>query len=84
MAFGDIELAFADHVHRFDAPNERASAAKCLEPQHGSHDSFERPMILLDDVIEVFDLAHLDLRTGVGTNAFNGRRVGSVAISQRW
>jgi len=47
LAFGGIELPFADHVHRFDARNECPSAAKCLESQLGSH-----PVVVLDDVVE--------------------------------
>ena len=43
-------------------PNERASTAECLEPRHGSHDAFDRPMVLLDDVVQILDLAHPDVR----------------------
>ena len=53
LGLRDVELPFADHVHRLDARDERTSAAKFLEPQHGSHDAFDRPMVLLDDVVEV-------------------------------
>ena len=80
MAFEDIELTFADHVHRLDARNECASAAKCLEPQHGPHDAFDRPVVLLDDVVEVLDLTHLDVRAGVSLNAFDGRRVRTTFV----
>ena len=57
-----------------------ARAAKCLEPQHGSHDAFDRPEVRFDDVVEVFDLAHLDVRTAGGTNALNGCRVRATLV----
>ena len=50
-------------------------AAKGLESQHGSHDAFDGSVVQLDDVIEALDPAHLDVRAGVGLNAFDGRRV---------
>ena len=37
-------------------------------------------MVLPDDVIEIFRLAHLDVRTRVGANALNGRRVGATLV----
>ena len=57
LAFTAIELPFADHAHRLDARNEHASAAKCLEPQHRSHNTFDHPAVLLDDVVQILDLA---------------------------
>jgi hypothetical protein len=44
-------------VHRSDAGNEDACAAKDLEPEHRSYDSFDSPMILLDDIVEILALA---------------------------
>ena len=39
-------------------------------------------MVLLDDVVEVLDLAHLDVRTGIGLNAFDGRRVRTALVDR--
>ena len=80
MAFGAIKLPFADHVHRLNACDKHASAAKCLESQHGSHDALDGPVVLLDDVVEVLDLTHLDVRAGIGLNALDGRRVGAALV----
>ena len=81
LGFGGIELPFADHVHRFDVRNECASAAKCFESQHGSHDAFDGLVVLFDDVVEVFDLAHLDVLAGIGLNALDGRRVHTALVN---
>jgi len=59
LGFGAVKRPLLDHVHRFDAGNEDARAAKGLEPEHGSRDAFDRPVILLDDVVEVLRLAQL-------------------------
>ena len=42
-------------------PAIRARAAKSLEPEHGSNDALDRPVILLDDVIEVLALPQLNV-----------------------
>ena len=80
MAFGAIKLPFADPVHRLNACDEHASAAKCLESQHGAHDALDGPVVLLDEVVEVLELTHLDVRAGIGLNALDGRRVGAALV----
>ena len=52
-----IELALANHVHRLNAGDEDACAAKDLEPEHRPYDSFDSPMILLDDIVQILALA---------------------------
>jgi hypothetical protein len=41
-------------MHAFDAAQKDARTAKILEPQHGSRASFDRPMVLLDEIIQIF------------------------------
>ena len=48
LGIGTVEMSLLDHVHRLDASKEDARAAKGLEPEHGSRDAFDRPVILLD------------------------------------
>ena len=50
------ELAFLDHVHRLDAGDRRACAAKVLGPERRSHDALDGPVVLLDQVVEVLGL----------------------------
>ena len=38
-------------------------------------------MILFDDAVEVLRLAHLNVRTGVGSNALDGGRIGTALIN---
>ncbi|MGF6919373.1 hypothetical protein OKW28_003570 [Paraburkholderia sp. 40] len=63
-----LHLCLADHVRYFDAAQQDPGAAECLESQHGSRASPDRPTVLFDEVVEVFGLADLDgrfIRTGL-------------------
>jgi hypothetical protein len=50
------------HFIHFDAGQDDASATKILEAQHRPGDAFDRPVILLYDVVRILDLADLDRR----------------------
>lgn len=54
-------LTFADHVHEFNATQDMPSGTKGLEVEHGPSTALDRPMVLLDDVVEVFDLTDHNL-----------------------
>jgi hypothetical protein len=55
-----LHLSLGDHVHKIDATQKDPCTAKSLESQHGSRASFNRPTVLLDNVVEIFGLADLD------------------------
>jgi len=44
--------------------------AKGFESQHGSRASLDRPMVLLDKVVEIFGLANLDVRFTIIIDGF--------------
>lgn len=77
-------------MHGFDSGDDDSSAPKGLETQHRSRNPLDGTVILFDDVVEIFILAHQDVNTGVSLDTFNGGRVvaalvdgdlfGSVAI----
>jgi len=69
-------------MHGLDARDEAARTAKGLEAHHRPNDPFDRPMVLLDDVIEVLRLAQLDIGAGVGTQPLDGGRVGAAFINR--
>lgn len=54
---GTLHLPLGDHMHQLDATQEKARAAKGFIPEHRSGDALDRPMVLHDDVVQVFDLA---------------------------
>ena len=78
--FDIAELAFADHVHDLDARDQDLSAAESLEAEHRPGDAFDGSVILLDDVVEVLRLAHLDGQAAVCLDVHDGGRVGCALV----
>jgi hypothetical protein len=75
------ELAFANHMHQFDAGQDRARRSKRFETEHRPRDTFDRAVILLDNVVEIFDLPNRDWnftsRLGKQTGRCRGRGASS-------
>ena len=67
-------------MHGFDSGDEDSSGPKGLETQHRFCHSFDGPVVLLDNVVQVFVLAHQDVDAGVGLYAFNGRSIGTALV----
>jgi len=55
-----LHLPFLDHVHDFDAAQNDTRAVEVFEPQHRSSSTFDGPMVLLDDVVQILGLTDLD------------------------
>ena len=68
-------LALSDHLHELDPGERRYSRPKGFETQHRPRHSFHRPVILFDNVIEIFDAADFDVRFMLRIVAFDRRRV---------
>ncbi|MEA3085974.1 MAG: hypothetical protein QOC89_3671, partial [Paraburkholderia sp.] len=51
---GGVHIIFGDHVHNLNAGLKDAGTAKSSESQHGSRASLDRPMVLLNQVVEIF------------------------------
>jgi hypothetical protein len=69
------QLTLADHVHEFDTGESRHSRTKGLEPQHWPDQSLDGSMVLLDNVVEVFDRTNLDTGLMFRVVACDRRRV---------
>jgi len=65
------QLALAEHVHDPDAGDSDHRRPEALEAQCRPGYSFDRLMVLLDDVVEEFHLADLDVGVMLGVVAFN-------------
>jgi hypothetical protein len=46
-------LPLADHVHDLDTTKDDASATERLESEHRLGDALDRPVVLLNDVVEI-------------------------------
>ena len=75
-----VHLPLLDHVHGLDSGDEDSSTPKGLESEHGSGDPFDGPMVLFDDVVQVFGLAHDDVNTGTPLDTFDGGRIGAALV----
>jgi hypothetical protein len=70
------ELAFANHVQEFNASQESLRRSERFEAGHRPSKAFDSTMILLYDIVEVFDLPDLD---GVSRSVFNWSRAALLA-----
>ena len=56
----DCALAFADHVHEFDAGQDVSGGPEGFEAEHRSGHALDGAMVLLNDVVEILDLSDDD------------------------
>ena len=79
---GPAQLTLSDHVHDFVAPQRSPGRVKEAESQTGLYPAFDKPVILLDDVIQV--LARTQC-AGLGNHTFlvqgiEGTGIGGISI----
>ena len=74
------ELSFTNHVHEFDAGQDVSGGPKGFEVEHRFGHALDGAMVLLDDIVEVFDLAHIDRPFPVFIDRIDGRLVGAALV----
>ena len=67
-------------MHGLDSGDDDSSAPERFQTQHWSGDPLDGPKILLDNVVQVFGLAHYDVNAGVFLDAFDGGHVGTALV----
>ena len=75
-------LPFLDHVHGLDAGDDASGGPERLEPHHRSGSSLDRPVVLLDDVVEVLRLAQFNCHAAVGDQASHSCGVGAALVNR--
>ena len=55
----EVELLFLDFLRQFDAADRHGRRLEALEPEHRPDPLLYSPVILLDQVVEVFARSHL-------------------------
>ncbi len=73
-------LTFANHVHDLDSTKNDAGTAKSLKPHHGPRSTFDRAVILFDNVVEILFLANLDRCFPLGIDRFQSGEVRSALV----
>jgi len=67
-------------VHNLNAGQKDPGTAKGFESQHGPGASFDRPMVLLDKVVEIFGRADLDGHFTIGIDGFERGEIGAAPV----
>jgi TetR/AcrR family transcriptional regulator, transcriptional repressor for nem operon len=75
-------LAVPDHVHLLDPGERHGGTPEGLEPQHRSHQSLDGSVILLNNVVEIFDLTDLGASFVLGVTTFDRRCVGAALVDR--
>ena len=70
-------------MYQFDAGQDRLCPSKRFEPQHGAEPSFDIPVILLNQVVQIFTLSdgYLFLIGFIGVECCQSRRIGATFIN---
>jgi hypothetical protein len=76
------QLALPDHVHQLDPRERHGGRPEGFEPQHRSYQSIDGPMILLNNVVEIFGLTDLDANFVLGVETFDRRPVGAALVDR--
>ena len=79
-----FHLPFPDHVHEFNAGEKNAGAAKVLEAEHRSGSTFNGTVVLLDEVVQVLDLAHDDLLPSPSVHSFESCHIRATFIDRHF
>jgi hypothetical protein len=75
-------LPLPNQVHRFVSPDCSPRCVETEEPESGIDAPFDEPMVLFDEVVEIFTLSQLSA-TGNGSfflQLLDLRRIGQVLI----
>ncbi|MEA3102065.1 MAG: hypothetical protein QOF74_6305 [Caballeronia mineralivorans] len=76
----NISSALSDQVHQLDAAQNDARAGEVLEPRASNSSAFDGPMVLPDDVVQIFDLTNLDGRLALGVHRVKRGQIGVAFV----
>ena len=65
---------------KLNAGQKDPGTAKILESQHGPCPALDRPMVLLDQIVEIFRLADLDGRFTISIDRFERGEIGAAFV----
>jgi hypothetical protein len=80
LVSGAVQLPHLHHVHGLNSDYQFLRTPKGLAAHHQNGYAFDRPVIVLDDVIQIFGLPQFNIKTVVSIDASNGRRVGTALV----
>lgn len=74
------KLTFANSKGHLNADENVTGRPEILETQHGTDSTFDRSMILLDQVVQVLVLSNLDPPFAFGVDVLHGGEVGATLV----
>jgi hypothetical protein len=74
-------LALLQHAPEFNSGQGRPCTPERFEAQHGANYPLDKPVILLDNVIQIFALADFNSPVFVGIVLFDSGRIGTAFIN---
>jgi hypothetical protein len=75
-----VQLPLLYHVHCLGSKDQLLRTPKRLEAHHRISHSFHGPVVLLDDVVEIFGLSKFDLKAGVSIDTLDGGDIGTTFV----
>jgi hypothetical protein len=78
------QLPFANGMHDFNPRDHTARCPKRFEAEHGMRDAFDRSMVLLHEVVEIFGVANDDGRLVDLVIGVNRGRVAATLINSNF
>jgi hypothetical protein len=76
----DRDLAHADRVDQLDAGEHGAGGLKRFEVEHRPGHPLNGAVILLDNVVQILNLAHQDRHVAAGVDRIHGRLVSAALV----
>ena len=76
----DRKLVLANHVHELNSGENRSGSMERLEVQHRLGYTLDSTVVLLDDIVEVLDLANDDRLVATGVDRIDGCLVGAALV----
>ena len=76
------QLTFPNHVQEFNVGKRHIGRLEGFEPQHWPHQPLDGPMVLLDDVVDIFDPADINNRLVFGILVFNRCDIGAALVDR--
>jgi len=74
----DHHLFLLDHMHEFDTGERPLGCVERFEPQHGPCHPLDCSMVLLDDIIEILELADGNRGAVLRIVALDGRSLAAL------
>lgn len=75
-----MQLPLLNHAHSLYASDQFWRTPEGLEPQHWVGEPFHCPVVLFDEIVQVFGLPQFNIKAGIFIDAFDAGGVGATFV----